>query len=93
MNTIDKSILEDACWDADLDPDEALRTDYSGRGMHRKSCVGLVHDSVDELIDFVTSVRQEGGYEDALRGAVQDSMARSVITYWPRWTVTEEDDD
>jgi hypothetical protein len=91
MNTIDKSILEDACWDADLDPDEALRTDYSGRGMYGDKCVGLVHDSVDELIDLVTFVREKD--PDLLRGAVQDSMGRSTITYWPRWTVTEEDED
>jgi hypothetical protein len=92
MNTIDKSILEDACWDADLDPDEALRTDYSGRGMYGDKCVGLVHDSVDELIDFVTCVRDKDSFE-ALKGAHQDSMGLSTITYWPRWTVTEEDED
>jgi hypothetical protein len=92
MNTIAKSILEDACWDADLDPDEALRTDYSGRGMYGASCVGLVHSDIDSLIAFVSLVRTRVGDEWALRGARQDSMGMSVITYWPRWTVTEDED-
>jgi hypothetical protein len=88
---IDYGTLTGAAYDAGLDPEEAIRTDYSGRMMYGKACIGLVHDSLDELIDFIMRVREDLGEEDALRGARQDSMGMSTITYWPNWSVSEEE--
>lgn len=82
---IDYDILEQACNDADLDPEHAIRSDYSGRGMCGDECLGLVHDTVDELLTFTISLVTEN--DIILHGARQDSVGRSTITYWPRVSV------
>jgi len=88
---ISRETLENACWDAGLDPEQFLRANYSGRGMYGKTCVGLIHDTLDEVINFVYAVRQyDGGDSGLLEGGLQDSMGHSTITYWPRWSVEEE---
>lgn len=49
-NTLFDWVVRDAIADAGLDP-EALRTDYSGRGMNGRECVGVV-GTMPELFRF-----------------------------------------
>lgn len=84
MNKIDLYTLEEVCENVDLDPDHAIRSTYSGRGMYGGACLGLVHDNVDELLMFVIELAVQGIILD---GARQDSMGLSTITYWPQFQV------
>ena len=76
---IDEDTARGAACAADLGG-EAVRPEYSGRAMYGATCLGIVHDSLDQLIDFVVAMAEDGV---SLRGARQDSMGHSTITYWP----------
>jgi hypothetical protein len=92
MYTVSREALEDACYDADLDPDSAIRADYSGRAMYGATCLGLVHDGQGELIKFVIAlVQYDEDAADWLSSTRSDSMGLSQITYWPRVTVADEE--
>lgn len=98
MYTIDYSVLEDAAYDAGLEPEEAIRTSYSGRFMYGSKCLGLVHGTIGELLTFVISladrVNQDSSDDDLhwLDGARQDNMGMDMITYWPNVTVENAPD-
>jgi hypothetical protein len=83
MTTIAYNIIENACHDAGLDPDETIRVDYSGRAMYGATCLGIVHRDVGELLAFAVALDHGGMELDWLTGARQDSMGLSIITYWP----------
>jgi hypothetical protein len=96
MTTIDYNALVEAAYAAGLD-EEAIHTDYSGRGMFGDSCLGIAHETIGELLDLVLALDHAGEELDWLSGARQDSLGRAMITYFPRVTVTgapdtEEDD-
>jgi hypothetical protein len=60
-----------------------LRTDYSGRGMCGRTCVGIVTEYPTDVIAAV-----------GLRGAQIDSMGRRSIVYWralPGFTNQQEE--
>ena len=77
-------ILEDAGLD--------VRTDYSGRGMHGRTCVGAVTDDdfTTVLADIVANCEDCEQAAELIRTANTDSMGRGTIVYWPR--VRTEDD-
>lgn len=79
----------------DLDGD-AVRTEYSGRGMYGSHCVGFVVNRGDEVavgVAIATILAEDAGdedYEDALcdaldiaRRANTDSMGHDTIVYFP----------
>jgi hypothetical protein len=85
-------MLEDVADYAGLDPDEAIRTNYSGRGMYGRQCLGLVYDSLSELLGFVAYFANENmDHLDWISGVRQDSMGRSMIAYWPNVGVGEDE--
>lgn len=75
----------------DLDLD--VTTDYSGRGMYGKKCVGFTVDDdrevhraiIDLLVGCDDDEREDLG--KILRGGRVDSMGRSTIFYFPRVSV------
>lgn len=75
-------------------PDEAFRTDYSGRGMYGRTCVGIVVDQVGDFGRFVLALaRAFNNFEDTHRmldAARQDDMGLSTIYYFLGWTVNDE---
>lgn len=94
--TIDYDYAEQACYDADLDPERSIRAKYSGRAMYGDECFGLVHKTAGELLRFACSLFQsDPDSVDWLDEARQDSMGLDQITYWPRTQVEnapEEED-
>ena len=81
--TLDYEQLQEACENAGLSGD-ALRPDYSGRAMYGSTCLGIVVDSLDELLAFIASFASFGDDWDSLTSGVrQDSMGLSTIYYWP----------
>ena len=53
---------------------EALRKNYSGRGMYGETCYGIVTDFPEELVERAVAL--------GLVGACADSMGLSTIVYW-----------
>lgn len=88
--SISRHTLEDAADYADLDPDADIRTNYSGRGMFGKTCLGLVYDSLSDLLVFVAYLaREDEDHLDWISRVRQDSMGMSTIAYWPSVSVEE----
>ena len=101
--TLTREQVEMAAYKADLEPERAVRTDYSGRAMYGDSCFGLVHDTPGELIRFVFELEEElqlSGRDDRWsdlmdfryemsRDVRQDSMGLSGITYWPHVRISD----
>jgi hypothetical protein len=56
--------------------------DYSGRGMYGEACFAIVHDSLGDLLEFI-SKWPEGGFGEILQKARQDNWGHSTITYFP----------
>jgi hypothetical protein len=88
MATIKRETFETIAAGADI---EDYRTDYSGRGMYGKQCVGIVGDMAD-FMDFVTTLAAwyfEDEDEEAeefwyrINSVQIDNMGRDSIFYWP----------
>jgi hypothetical protein len=81
--------LEQAAADHGCD----LRTDYDGRGMHGKTCIGLAADSVPDvvkaLVQFAASDPDLAS--ELLNSWSLDDMGKGVIVYFPGFT-SERDD-
>lgn len=88
----------------DVDIEDEVRTDYSGRGMFGRSCLAYTGGSPTEFTAALALVilQSRGGEEGAwelfevigeIGDGSHDSMGRGSITYWPHITVTEGDDD
>lgn len=85
--TIPRDVIVDVLLDAGLDED-ALRANYSGRGMYGDECFGLVCDN-GELLNFAVELgaRYERGEiddPDWISYVSMDAMGMGTIWYWPR---------
>lgn len=69
---------------------EALREDYSGRGMYGKECPGLVGSRKEFVRFYIRLAAQIGAdeAEDLANAAREDSMGREEIVYWPGTELT-----
>ena len=88
---ISKDIWEQIVWDSNLEEDD-FRTDYSGRYMYGKSCIGVVGNAKD-LLSFILTAQQhlDDDVIYDLAGAMrQDNMGLSMIYYFPGWTVADD---
>lgn len=102
---ITRTLLNDILTDADID-DDAVRYDYSGRGMYGITCLGLMGDH-STLLAFVAELaRRQAEFDatgdddvapdlfDALNIVVSnvavDQMGHDLIFYWPRLVVVDE---
>lgn len=81
LNQEDLGTLEEAAGEAEMD----FRTDYSGRGMYGKTCVGVTGDTA-KLVHFVLLVGEKDldFALDNLTNMSQDSMGLDTIFYWPQ---------
>lgn len=71
---------------------EAVRDDYSGRGMMGEKCIGFVVDAVGDIADLIVALVQVLGRErgTALSKALSnESLGHGVIFYARGWTVEE----
>lgn len=86
--TIPYDAAVEAAYVAGLDPDDAIRPDYSGRGMFGDTCFGLVYDEPREAYRFLIALAREldlDTVEDMLdTGVRQGSMGLGTIAYFPR---------
>lgn len=75
-------VIADYCESNELE----FRTDYSGRGMFGKTCVGVVcDDPISTVVEIADAIR-DNGFDCASTelGAIrQDSMGLSRIIYFP----------
>lgn len=102
---VPEGLIERAFYQADLDLDENLRRNYSGRGMYGKECFGIVHSSQSQLMSFMLfldRIVQEDApdYEvdfdlafELTDCASKDSMAFDTITYFPGFLVGDDPDN
>jgi hypothetical protein len=77
------SKLLDIAVEAGIDTDNNVRTDYSGRGMYGKKCVGFDLDSKSELLDLGAALQTEGVLEDFTSRASFDAMGMGIVVYFP----------
>lgn len=64
---------------------ERVRTDYTGRGMFGRECLGVVVDGLGELsafTDALAAALDEDPHE-LIDRAQSDQMGRRTIYYWP----------
>lgn len=52
-----------------------VRTDYSGRGMFGKTCMGVICEDPNECLEAAGSL--------GVRGGRIDNMGKQYIVYWP----------
>lgn len=87
-----------------FEPDSEIRTDYSGRGMYGRTCVGYVGSDVImfafrlavTLAEQINDPAELFDVEDMLErmgDPSTDSMGYSTIYYWPNITVTGTEDE
>lgn len=90
MTTLDRTLIIDALYDADLNEDD-LRENYSGRGMYGAECFGIV-GSPGDASRFLIHIGQHDTElaEKLANNQRSDSMGRSGIYYFPSYAIEEE---
>ena len=88
METVSLQLISEALTEADL-AESAVYTNYSGRGMYGKECLGIV-GSLGELLQFVLAMESLGQDTTWVQNVRQDSMGLDSIFYWP--SIEVEDD-
>jgi hypothetical protein len=77
------SEVEGFCGDIGIDVE--FRTDYSGRGMYGRTCLGAVLENDGDALVLAIAFAEVLGAEDAIelvRRTSTDSMGRGTIHYW-----------
>ena len=95
MVTVKREVLEDVVYRSDMDLDQ-IRSDYSGRGMYGRECLGLTCTLPDLLMFAINFELIHGDDEDAdllpsewIPQVQEDSMGRGAIYYWPSVQVVD----
>lgn len=86
--------VEKAAYEADLDLEEDLRFDYSGRGMYGGKCFGIVADTA-RYTKFMMLLFADLDRDQAWEMVDQvctDSMGFDTIFYFPGVFVVDEED-
>lgn len=93
-DALSKSMLESACYEAGLDPQETLMN-YSGRFMYGKDCLGLSVDSMSDAVKFIISIADvDRNLADKMADDLTtDSLGLGIVAYFPRITPPEDLDD
>ncbi|QGH80083.1 hypothetical protein SEA_NHAGOS_72 [Gordonia phage NHagos] len=101
MFGITREDIDTAAGWVDFDPEEDVRTDYSGRGMYGRTCVGYEGENAAAFLAAIVSAALVRTHDsdvtcwdvvDAM-GDIRtstDSMGRGMITYWPGLRLVEE---
>jgi hypothetical protein len=79
MPTITQEQIDNIVDDLGLDYEEGVYTNYSGRGMYGKTCVGFVLDSTDQILALGAALQEHLG---TIPYAAKDSMGYSTIIYF-----------
>lgn len=85
-------VIKDYCKDNDY----SFYSDYSGRGMFGRKCVGVVCDNPFEvLVDIVDTLMSEGydSVRDSLGAVNLDCLGTSKILYFPSVEYEEDSID
>ena len=85
-----RSVVLDALELAGLDED-ALREDYSGRGMYGHECFGVVVKNIPEIARFAAALGSLTECDDLMEDAASDEMGLGLILYFPRYTLSDDD--
>lgn len=67
-------------------PEEAVRTDYSGRYMYGATCVGFDLSGASEMLSLGAALRNECDVETLEQfesAATTDSMGMGIVVYFP----------
>lgn len=83
-----------------FEPDSTIRTDYSGRGMYGRTCVGYTGENVlmfafrlaVTLAEQINDPAELFDVEDmleAIGSPSTDSLGWNTLYYWPNITATE----
>ncbi len=67
------------------DVDGKVRQEYSGRAMFDRTCMGIVTDSPERVIELAKQ-HQLGGHR-------MDNMGLKYIVYWPRPYIKKENEE
>jgi hypothetical protein len=91
MQKVSRQMIEDAALLADLDREDAIYEDYSGRGMYGEKCLGIVGSGAEcaRFLVEITAADPDLGREMA-RKQREDSMGRDMIAYYPGIQLEEE---
>lgn len=75
--------------------EDNFRSDYSGRGMYGKTCIGFDLNHASDAMYLGAAIAQVMGLEGALLvgRARQDSMGLGIIVYFPGVTLAAQDDN
>ena len=102
MSTLNQEILNQELLDifTSVVEEENIRTDYSGRGMFGSQCFGFVSENpLATFADILDSINESENNFDLiydlsqmLRDAKTDSMGYSTITYFPSYSVHNDED-
>jgi hypothetical protein len=98
MRTLDRQLLRDACWDAGLEPEEAVMEDYSGRAMYGETCLAIRcgHPARDAVL-FLLALQPLAAEADPDHGDLlaqdlaqamrTDDLGRGSVAYFPGFRV------
>jgi hypothetical protein len=90
--SVPRSLIEDCADYAGLDPEVAIRDDYSGRGMYHATCLGIVYDRLGDLLGFVAGlIANDEDHLEWISRVRQDNMGMSMIAYWPGVSIAEDE--
>lgn len=70
-----ESITDNAGWD--------VRTDYSGRGMYGKECIGVIVPNTNTVMRLGMAIGAECGEDYIHIKTRSDSLGLRTIVYWP----------
>lgn len=94
MRYISEEKLDEIIEESGIEAD--VRTEYSGRAMYGRSCLGLVVSSSREMFKFFIAAGHVLDEVQAYQLAAvlhQDNMGLGWVFYFPGWQVGEEEDE
>lgn len=91
---VSRTAVETAIEDAGMEPDEALREEYSGRGMYGGKTWGITGNLTGFLAFLVEFAKAEGSDGESAQELAQrvasDSMGWDTIFYFPGVELVED---
>lgn len=91
-----QAMLSEICSDSG---DVQFHNFYSGRGMYRKQCIGIVgdHSYINQVLgEAIKQCKDDPDFDeivDALLNYKMDNMGLSLIAYWPELAPMDDEDE
>lgn len=89
--TVSRGQIIDCLYEADVEAEEALRSDYIGRGMYGgATCFGII-GSLPQLLRFFVQIGQQDPLlgDELAQHVSSDNMGYDSIFYFPGYQVSE----